>query len=77
MSNPEFHQLYRLNFEAKALLLRLHFEAKSGHVGSALSLRRDSKLYSISLLATTRYARVVEGARCVCFVFGSKPLLAM
>lgn len=37
MSNPEFHQLYRLNFEAKALLLRLHFEAKSGHVGSALS----------------------------------------
>lgn len=37
MSNPAFHQLYRSSFDAKALLLRLHFEAKSGHVGSALS----------------------------------------
>lgn len=29
--------LYRANFEAKTLLLGLHFRAKSGHVGSALS----------------------------------------
>jgi transketolase len=31
------HSLYKANFAAKTLLLGLHFRAKSGHVGSALS----------------------------------------
>lgn len=37
MDREALLSLYRANFSAKTLLLNLHFSAKSGHVGSALS----------------------------------------